>query len=193
MKIRHGIAPEHRSQVAVLYWGAFGAKLGRVMGPQPKALVFINRVLDSNHGISAVSDNGQVLGVTGFKTHQGALVGGTFKDMVAVYGRLGALGRSALLSLLERDLENERFLMDGIFVASEARRQGVGTALLQALFDLAYVRGYKEIRLDVIDTNPRARALYQRMGFAEVQTDHLGPLSWIYGFRSATKMVRPLP
>lgn len=192
MKIVAGVQPEHLDQAAHLYWGAFGEKLNKVLGPTERAHRFIDRVLDPQFGISAIGQNGELLGVAGFKTHQGALVGGDFSDMVAVYGWLGSLWRVGLLALLERDIENKRFLMDGIFVSPTARGQGVGTALLDAICDLAQVRGYQEVRLDVIDSNPRARALYERQGFAAIKTDRLGPLSWVFGFKSSATMVRKI-
>jgi len=189
MIVSGGIATRDRATVAALYWGAFGAKLGRVMWPEAKALVFIEAVLDGSHGICAHDDAGTLLGVAGFKTYEGALVGGTFRDLSHAYGIRGAVWRAAILQLLERDTENERFLMDGIFVAPDARGRGVGTALLGAIIDQARTRGFKEVRLDVIDTNPRARALYERRGFVACETQDLGPLKWLFGFSSATTMI----
>ncbi len=191
MKIRSGI-PEDQLDLAIeLYWQAFGAKLGKVMGPKRKAKQFIARVMDPDHSLSAVDHAGLLMGVAGFKTYQGALVNGKLHDLWAIYG-LGSLWRAALLSLLERDVENERFLMDGIFVHPRCRGQGVGSALLHNLYDEARTRGYSEVRLDVIDSNPRARALYEREGFMAIGTHSLGLLSKVFGFASATTMVRPL-
>ncbi len=189
MIIRSGIPPYDRAAVTALYWEAFGAKLGRVMRPEAKARAFIETVLDGSHAICAHDEAGQLLGVVGFKTHEGALVGGTFRDLTHIYGVYGAIWRAGLLSLLERDTENERFLIDGIFVAPHARGQGVGTALLQAIMAEAKTRGYAYVRLDVIDTNPRARALYERSGFVVNDTHYLGPLRLVFGFRSSAMMV----
>ena len=141
MKITTGIPEANRAEVAALYWEAFGEKLGFVLGPKYRALIFITSVLRSDHGICAHDERGRLLGVAGFKTSQGALVGGDFKDLRRVYGWVGATIRILLLAVLERDVENERFLMDGIFVAPEARGQGVGTALLDAICEEARVRG----------------------------------------------------
>jgi ribosomal protein S18 acetylase RimI-like enzyme len=80
--------------------------------------------------------------------------------------------------------------MDGIFVAAEARGRGVGTALLDAVCKEAKQRGFRQVRLDVIDTNPRARALYLHEGFKEVSTHKLGVLRHAFGFSAATTMVR---
>jgi ribosomal protein S18 acetylase RimI-like enzyme len=188
MTVQLGL-PEHlRAQAAALYWQAFGQKLGRVMGPDARALRFLHRVIRADHAIVALED-GQLLGLVGFKTPHAAFAGGGFGDMWAVYG-VGALWRAALLRLLERDVDNARFLMDGLCVSEGARGRGVGTALLAAITDEARVRGYGAVRLDVIDTNPRARALYERQGFVAVRTAGLGVLRHVFGFDSATTMVR---
>ena len=190
MIISKGFALDERSQIAALYWKASGAKLGRVMAPEGKALAFVERVLDPTHSICARDADGALLGVAGFKTMDGALVGGTFRDLSQTYGIWGAFWRAGLLQLLERDTGNARFLMDGIFVDPTARGRGVGTALLDAIVDEARARGYAEVRLDVIDNNPRARALYERRGFVAGDTQYLRPLKYLFGFSAATTMVR---
>lgn len=190
MKITVGIPQKDRDEAAALYWEAFGQKLNFTMGPKYQALRFVRAVLRPDHGICAHDDNGRLLGVVGFKTAQGALVGGDFKDMRRVYGWVSAAIRCALLTLLERDVENERFLMDGLFVAPEARGMGVGTALLDAVMHEARQRGYHQVRLDVVDTNPRAKSLYRHLGFQEIKTVHIGPLKHIFGFSVAISMVK---
>ena len=196
MRIASGIAPQHLDRAAALYWQAFGTKLGIVLGPKEKGIAYVRRVLDSSHALTAISDSGNLLGVAGFKTHEGALVGGDYSDLAAIYDRFSALWRAKAASLIERDTENERFLMDAIFVAREARGHGVGTALLHAFIAEGARRGYASVRLDVIDTNTRARALYERVGFKALKTDNIGVLRHVFRFTSATTMVRstqPLP
>jgi GNAT superfamily N-acetyltransferase len=190
MKITVGIPQKDREEAATLYWEAFGEKLGFTLGPKYLALMFVRSVLRPDHGICAHDDDGRLLGIAGFKTSNGALVDGDFSDLRKTYGWVSAAIRASLLALLERDLENERFLMDGLFVAPEARGLGVGTALLDAIFDEAKRRGYTQVRLDVVDSNPRAKALYLHVGFKEVDTVKMGPLKYVFGFSAATTMVR---
>lgn len=190
MKITVGIPPKDRDEAASLYWDAFGEKLGFTMGPKYQALMFVRSVLRPDHGICAHDENGRLLGIAGFKTAHGALVGGGFKDLRRVYGWTSAAIRFVLLATLERDTENERFLVDGLFVAPEARGSGVGTALLDAVADEARRRGYAQVRLDVVDTNPRAKALYRHVGFREVKTVRIGLLRHIFRFNASTAMVR---
>ncbi|MGH1356013.1 MAG: GNAT family N-acetyltransferase [Thalassovita sp.] len=189
VKVDVGFTEDERAMVAALYWQAFREKLGKVMGPEDKALPFIIKALDPSHALVARQD-GVLLGVAGIKTADGTLVDGDFVDMRRTYGMLGALWRIGLLSMLERELEPDVCQMDGIFVSAQARGKGVGTILLDAVADHARQTGARVVRLDVIDTNPRAEALYRRRGFVPLKRENTGPLKWVFGFGSALKMER---
>lgn len=187
--ISPGFQPAERAQVAALYWEAFGAKLRGVLGPTDRALSFIADHLDPDFGLVARDASGVILGVAGFKTAHGALISAGIMDVIRCYGWLSSIWRLPLLALVERGLTPDELLMDGICVTTQARGMGVGTALLNAIKSEAGARGLTTVRLDVIDTNPRARALYEREGFAARGQENLGPLSRVFGFRHATRMV----
>lgn len=53
-------------------------------------------------------------------------------------------------------------------VAPDARRQGLGQQLLQALLDALHRRGSERVFLEVRPTNVPARALYAALGFEEI-------------------------
>ncbi|HBS22587.1 MULTISPECIES: GNAT family N-acetyltransferase [Thalassospira] len=190
--IHHGIEDGHIDKALDLFWQAFRQKLAPVLKPEDKALQFLRRVVDPAHAISAVSSDGDLLGIAGFKTPAGAFIGGTLSDICAIYGALGGLWRGVLIDILERDLSEGGLLMDGIFVDPDARRKGVGTALLDAIAREARARDLAQVRLDVIDTNPRARALYERCGFVAGEVQELGLLRHLFGFRTATTMMLPV-
>ena len=184
--------PDHQRDIAArIYWDAFGGKLGRVMGPKALALAYLRRVMRADHVIVA-EDAGQLVGLAGFKTPRGSFADGEWSDLCAIYGRFGALWRLALLTALTREVDNGRFLVDGICVARDHRGQGIGEALVEALCSEATRRGYAAIRLEVIDTNVRARTLYERLGFRVIKRDELGLLRHAFGFSSAATMVRDL-
>ena len=192
MKIVTGLPADQRDAAAALYWQAFGGKLGRVLGPAPRALQFITRAIDPSHVVCALESDGTLLGVAGYKTHRSAFVAGSLPLLAQTYGWPGALWRSALLGLLVRDSENTCFLTDGLAVAAHARNRGIGTALIDALSAEARARHYPALRLDVVDTNPRAQALYTRLGFTVAKTTRIGLLHHVYGFRHSITMTRPV-
>jgi ribosomal protein S18 acetylase RimI-like enzyme len=187
-----GLRPDQRAEAAALYWQAFGDKLGRVLGPDRRAIALLTRVIRDDHALCAQGEQGALLGIAGFKTRDGAFADADRADLVAVYGRFGGYWRRHLLALLIRDEDNERFLIDGICVAKALRGQGIGTALLAALCDEGRKRGHGGIRLDVVETNTRARALYLRQGFTVLRTDRMGLLGPIFGFKAAIAMAKPL-
>ena len=190
--IFRGLHPQLRPQAARLYWEAFGGKLGRVLGPDDRAIRFLQRVIRGDLCFSAVGDGGELIGLAGFKTPSGSFAGGSWDDLTAVYGRLGGRWRGGILWALGREVDNDRFLIDGICVARAHRSKGVGSRLLAALYQEAAELGYGAVRLDVVQDNFRARALYERQGFRAVRTEELGVLRFLFGFASSTTMVRPL-
>lgn len=184
-----GFTDAERTTVATLYWAAFRAKLGRLLGPDARALAFFAQIITPEFAITARDASGTVIGVAGFKTSKGALTGGGLRDIAQHYGWLAALWKGPLLGMLERDLAQDTLLMDGICVDACARGLGVGTALLHAIKSEAATRGLRHVRLDVIDINPRARALYTREGFVAGTPQHIGPLRLLFGFSSSTPMI----
>lgn len=188
--IQVGLHHSHRVAAALGFWEAFAAKLRLPLGPPTRAINFIEANLDAGHAISAVSANGHLLGVAGFKTPAGAFVGGGMRELRASYGMISSVWRGGLLAILERDCEPGTLLMDGIFVNRTARGLGIGSRLLAAIEDHARLEGLKRIRLDVIDENSRARALYMRRGFKPISHSAMGPLHRIFGFSGASTMIK---
>jgi ribosomal protein S18 acetylase RimI-like enzyme len=57
-------------------------------------------------------------------------------------------------------------------VTRRLRGRGIGTQLMRAAEDAVCGRGYSAIVLGVEDSNPRARRLYERLGYEAVGTDN---------------------
>lgn len=189
MDIRHPLPDDLREDAARLYLEAFRGKIGGILGPEARALRYLATILDPDHAIAAVSGS-HLLGLAGFKTSDGGMMSSGLRALAAHFGWPGALWRAPLLMLLDRDVKAGVLQMDGICVDAAARGQGVGTALLGAIYAMARDRQCSAVTLDVIDTNPRAAALYAREGFLAVRVQHLGPLRHVFGFASATTMRR---
>jgi ribosomal protein S18 acetylase RimI-like enzyme len=66
-------------------------------------------------------------------------------------------------------LPAETAFLQQILVKPEARRQGHGGAMLTALEQHLAETGWRELRLNVWDTNQPGRRLYERAGYALVE------------------------
>ncbi|GAA3295462.1 hypothetical protein GCM10020218_076540 [Dactylosporangium vinaceum] len=63
--------------------------------------------------------------------------------------------------------------INALAVAAAWQSQGIGTALIRAAETLATQRGCRQIGLGVDDGNPRAAALYLRLGYRETDLHYM--------------------
>ncbi len=187
--VEDGFQDHERPGIAKLYWEAFGAKLGIVMGPERRAIDYLVQNMSPKFAVAARNRVGTIIGVAGFKTAQGAFVGGDLRSLASTYGWLSTIWRAPILAMVDRELKKDVLLMDGICVSSAARGCGVGTMLLNAIKQKAQTFNCGAVRLDVIASNTRARKLYEREGFKPVRKHETGLLSGVLGFESMTEMI----
>ena len=178
-----------RERAAALYFEAFRQKLGPLLGSRCEELLaetfHLDRALTARRGT-------ELVGLAGLHYDGRALVGLEWPDIRRTYGLLSGVLRFMGLALLDRSPKEGELLMDGIVVAREARGQGIGSELLRRVEGFARDRGFRQVRLDVVDTNPGARRLYERHGFEEVVTESLPWLRRPFGFGASTTMVKRL-
>lgn len=190
--ISRGLAETQREQAAALYMEAFGALLRPILGDGPRALELLARSMQPDHAFVAAR-NGQLAGLAGFQDAAGSLMDVELRAMTRAYGAAsGGLRYLGLGLLLSRERQAGTLLMDGIAVAPAQRGQGIGTQLLDAICEHARENGYRDVRLDVLDSNPRARALYERRGFVAVKDQSYPYLQRLFGFSAVTEMRRPV-
>ncbi len=127
-------------------------------------------------------------GEFGYKDHQVAVIEGkivglvgtrhgkdNFKYMLAAIKQIfGFYGLINGLKVLVRGLQFERIVappkshqlcLHNLGVSAESRGQGIGNKLIEHFLQQAKENRIEEVTLDVAQTNPRAKALYSRLGF----------------------------
>ncbi|MFD4829031.1 GNAT family N-acetyltransferase [Streptomyces uncialis] len=189
--VRRGVPAGAERRAAELYWGAFGRKLGPALNPASKAVPFLAGHLSSPRTVCALVD-GQLVGLAGYQHGGQAPAGGSARAVLRAYGHLRGLRRLLILALFERRPAPGQLVMDGIAVDQDMRGRGIGSLLIEEVAAVAAERECREIRLDVIDTNPRARALYERRGFTALRTARTPYLRRLLGFGAVTTMRRPV-
>ena len=186
-----GLPERHRGAAAALYDEAFSAKL-RAAIPDDARLRVLAEGLNLDRAIAAVEGD-ELAGIAGFHAGDTSLTGGiTFGSIRRQVGLIKSLRAVAVFALLERRPAEDEMLMDGIVVRSASRGRGIGSRLFATLEDYATQHGAERIRLDVVDTNPGARRLYERLGFVATKTDRTPYLTRLMGFSASTTMVKHL-
>lgn len=188
--IELGVDPELVPAATELYCEAFQDKLAPFLGDKERAARFLASGVVPDRAFVALRD-GQVVGIAGFKVDGKGLYEPGLVMFLREYG-WSAPARLFGLLMLERAERPDMLLMDGIAVSETVRGKGIGTRLLQAIEDHARRLGKRSIRLDVIDTNPGARRLYERFGFKARKTSGVGLLKHVFAFRTSTDMRKQL-
>lgn len=191
VQIAVGFGPEHRQAAANLYWNAFSRKLDHAIGPKDRGLGLIERSLDPSRAVAAFQQD-ELVGLAGFSLDGTALTNIRARDILKEFGPWSGLRRIAWASILHRTPGSDELLVDGIVVRADRRGHGIGTKLLFRLFDVALAHQKRVVRLDVVDTNPAARRLYEKLGFLEIKTERVPFLRRVMGFSAATTMERPV-
>lgn len=189
LRIDLGFDPPERARVGALYHEAFGRKLDAALGGRDVTASVVAAALRSDRVLVARVD-GVVAGVCGFHAGGAGALVITWRLLRAHLGVVSAVRAALLLTVLDRTERPGRLVLDGICVDPSQRGRGIGTALLDAAAQLARDRGHRAVALSVVDTNPRAEALYRREGFRAVGSDSVGLLASLLGFRRATTMER---
>jgi GNAT superfamily N-acetyltransferase len=113
------------------------------------------------------------------------------ETFIEEFGWVGGFLRWLWYSCINlQDRRQGELRVQAIAVDESMRGKGAGTMLLNAAFDYARKIGYKAIRLEVVDTNPAAKKLYERLGFVTLKTSWFGPITSSAGFTAANYMRR---
>ncbi len=183
-----GIPDEHRSVAIDLFDEAFGEKLALAVPDREKRKALFVEGFNLDSAIAALVD-GNLVGIAGFHAHGKSLTSGVkYRHLLSHLGFLRGNRAAIVFSLFERTPRPNELVMDGIAVQSQARGMGIGKRLLGEIRTFAQIHGFNRVRLDVIDTNPKARKLYERFGFTGVKTERFPQLKSILGFGGVTTM-----
>jgi ribosomal protein S18 acetylase RimI-like enzyme len=189
MKIQAGFEEAQRNQVAQIYCKAFERKFTPLYGKLAETILMVGDDLNPACCFTAVDEAGQVLGVAGFQHRGGRFLHVQRNTFVQKLGWLKGLFRYSLQLIFERPADKAFLQMDGIAVTEQARGLGVGSQLIASLTDFATQQGYSGVRLDVVNTNPHAQRLYERLGFVAMHTQDY-PYLRSLGFSQVTTMVK---
>jgi ribosomal protein S18 acetylase RimI-like enzyme len=80
------------------------------------------------------------------------------------------------VGLVNLGIRGERGWIGGLGVVAEARRQGLGRRLMEAVHEEARTRGIRQITLEVIEGNDAAFSLYEDLGYETTRRLEIGSL-----------------
>ena len=195
--IELGLPHELRDQAVAIYEEAFGEKMRMAVRDQQKRMAFVERALVLDN-ILVARRGDELLGAAGLSSRGAPFAGGTlgsswdprpYRDLLGWTGALWAVWGSRMA---DPEPKADEVYVDGIAVASQARGLGIGTRLLAEIRQTARSHGKRYVRLDVIDSNPRAKALYERVGYRVTKVESFRWKQRWVGFGAMISMEQPV-
>ena len=188
LSFQRGLPEIHRECAASLYDEAFGRKFRVAVRSEKLRRFLLTRCFQRDYAFVAIAGD-KLVGIAGFHTTIGSFTGGiTYKELVSLLGLVAGSWAAVIFGFYDRTPEKGVLLMDGIAVHRDYRGGGIGGKLLEELVAYAEKNRYEKVRLDVIDTNPKAKKLYERVGFRSLGTQRYPYLQWLLGFGGSTTM-----
>ena len=185
-----GLLPGSSAKIARMYFDIFSRKLGAVLGRRAAVAMIADHIIADR--IIVALDREEIVGIAGLKYDGKGFFAPDRRGFLKHYGPLAGRVRAGLWSSVQTNPRPHQLLLDGLGVQADFRNRGIGTALLEAVDRRARELDKTEVVLEVVDTNPRARSLYERFGYRTVLTTR----RWMFrlaGFSAANLMLRRLP
>jgi GNAT superfamily N-acetyltransferase len=191
VEIHCGLPESHRRRAAEILYDAFSMKYGPLTGGREHGLAIVQRALEPDLIIVALRQ-AEIVGLAGLQHEGRRFLNWKWSYFADEFGRLRGFLRAMMMRFDYEPQHKGQLLLDALAVDVSMRGKGIGLLLLQAVFEFARANGYRSVRLGVVDTNPDARRLYERLGFVPTHTHHYPYLRRLMGFSAATTMVKRL-
>ncbi len=194
IEIKFGVPKNQRETVAKMFHESFGDKYDLMFGDETKTVAFVSACLDDSKTIVALKDDVAV-GFSGLQHCGKSFIEDNAHEMVRVFG-LASFKVMLIRSMFvfkRMGIDNNELLLEALAVSAKERNKGIGQKLLQFTIDYAKSKKFSHLKLDVINTNPKAKRLYERIGFVESKVQKIPyPFNVIMGFDSMSEMVYQL-
>ena len=183
----------NRERVVDLLIDAFGPKLMHLelMCDDTETLrTLLRRSINTDMGVYAL-DDGDVVGFAALDYGPARrFFDVRLRPLIETFGFWGGLMRWSARALfgIENNGRRSALRVEMIAVAQAARGRGVGTSLLTAVREHARDLALHRVTLEVVDTNPRARRLYEQVGYRVIKRTRYGGLTRAGGFTAVDFM-----
>ena len=145
------------TKIATLRYNVDFRTYDKLFGSKEKAIKAIEKNMGKDECIKVIYDNGNVIGMLTLYTHD--------KQPKIHFKSLKLLFIDILDYFVICDIEKDDIYIAEIAIDENQRSKVYGTKVIEDVIDYAQENEYKRIILDADFRNPKAKALYERLGF----------------------------
>lgn len=195
--ITNKLTEEQKEEASKIYFEAFSKKFANFWLFESDEAIATSCLIDGVHfdrGLYAVLD-GHVVGIMGLdfdKEEYKKLTYQTFRKYYSAWGAFQRVFWNFIIFKLSANVKREKAHVDAVAVDSSSRGMGIGSMLFSKAFEVAKAKNCNKISLTVVDTNPRAKKLYEELGFDVVKVYEYGKSTERAGFTKEILMVKEI-
>jgi ribosomal protein S18 acetylase RimI-like enzyme len=184
--ITFGIPEDQRTSVGEMLVTIFQEKFTALFGHRKDLISFLSSTFYDQRTLVALSHE-KVVGVAGLVFDGKDFISITWPTLLfhpALLLRIMCIGW-----IFFKTVKREELLIDVLAVKENHRGKGVGRQLVEYIKEYGRDNGYTLISLYVVDTNERAKKLYESLGFIEIKLHRiLFPWNRLFSFNGAYEM-----
>lgn len=191
--IYHKELPEYLiPQATELYAEAFEQKFLNIIGDKEIVADLFQNNARCDRAIAASSGD-KLLGIAGLNYDKTPFIHVQLEDFQEKFGFVKGSVKAVVSDyLFSKKPAEDELLVDGIVVSSDSRGKGIGSNLFKLILEFAQEKDLRKIVLDVIDENPRAKKLYEKLGFETIKHENIAYLKSLIGISGVSTMVKEL-
>jgi len=192
IKIIRNLPESFKTRAAELVYEAFQKKINSVIKEKEKAIRIITKSINYSTGFYVVYEN-SLVGMAGTQSKGNRFIKAKFSYFHEEYSFFKALIKKIYFNFDSLGtIKKDELELTALSVQKEMRGKKIGTKLINYIILFAKSRGYKKLKLTVVDTNPLAKKLYETIGFIRLKTKNYGFLTRSAGFEEVTYMAKNL-
>jgi len=172
-EIRLGLDAWRKDDLIRLFCNTFPGIIIPVFGSVERCARLLAQSLANDRILTALMDD-RLVGFAGLHYSHREWFDPSLSSLIRVT-RWGFFRVMAMGIVLFKRPKPDVLHLDTLVVHADVRGQGIGTQLLDAVVALANAEGKRYVTLEVEDINPRAKCLYERLGFV---VDRFEKLPW---------------
>lgn len=186
---------KQKQQAAEIFYDGFREKFEKlIIKPESErqGIKIIKNSIDFENGIYALYGE-DIVGVLGLNYHSKRYINYKWTELREEFDMRKAVYVFVIDTIANyHNLSDTDIRVEKVVVDSKYRGMGIGKMLFQYLFRYAEERGFKNVKLEVIDVNQVAHNLYKSLGFIDIEEIDFSELGKAAGFTSVFNMIKKL-
>lgn len=174
-----------------LYYQAFRNKLNTFVGEKKLGHEVIKKDLQRDRAITAY-DNEELIAIAGLSFENRSLLDLETFTFIFEQGLFSGIYHSILFHFMKKATKEGEIRIDGITVKHNYRGMKIGSQLVDLVIAFAKGKKFEQITLDVVNTNFRAKQLFEAFDFEVEKETNVNFFKNQLGYSSYYTMVKKL-